>query len=309
MRSLFLAAVIIASAFSAHAQQVADDSIDVSVSHPLFERDLGPIVAIDAAHHNFHTMEGRYAPFAALLRNDGFRVVGSTVPFAKDELARESLLVISNALNAANVDRWALPTPSAFTHEEIEAIQSWVNDGGALLLIADHMPFPGAVADLAEAFGVEFLNGDAYRPKDNRPDVFTLAEGTLTNDVVTRGRNAEEILSAVETFRGSAFHLPPAARSLLTFSSVYRVIIPPIALTPENAAVVAPASLYVSAGGLSQGGVMKVGKGRIAVFGEAGMFTAQLLGSERKPFGFNVAPQNRQFVLNVMHWLSGALSE
>jgi hypothetical protein len=52
---------------------------------------------------------------------------------------------------------------------------------------------------------------------------------------------------------------------------------------------------------------MKVGKGRVAVFGEAAMFSAQLDGP-RQPMGMNApgAEQNHQLLLNVMHWLSQA---
>jgi len=39
------------------------------------------------------------------------------------------------------------------------------------------------------------------------------------------------------------------------------------------------------------------------------MFTAQLNGPDRVPMGMNdpQAKQNYQLLLNVMHWLSGAL--
>ena len=47
----------------------------------------------------------------------------------------------------------------------------------------------------------------------------------------------------------------------------------------------------------------------MAAFGEATMFTAQV--DEDGPMGMNhpEAPQNAQFVLNVLHWLTGALPE
>ena len=53
---------------------------------------------------------------------------------------------------------------------------------------------------------------------------------------------------------------------------------------------------------------MKYGKGRIVVFGEAAMFTAQISGKGNK-MGMNVksASQNPQFVLNVIHWLDGLI--
>jgi hypothetical protein len=38
------------------------------------------------------------------------------------------------------------------------------------------------------------------------------------------------------------------------------------------------------------------------------MLSAQLIGPDRRPFGMNRSGiDNRQFALNVMHWLSGLL--
>jgi hypothetical protein len=49
----------------------------------------------------------------------------------------------------------------------------------------------------------------------------------------------------------------------------------------------------------------------VAVFGEAAMFTAQVSGANRRPMGMNDpgAPENAQFLLNVLHWLTGLLPE
>jgi hypothetical protein len=61
------------------------------------------------------------------------------------------------------------------------------------------------------------------------------------------------------------------------------------------------------ADGLLQGAAFAFGRGRVAIFGEAGMFTAQRKGVDRVPMGFNdpAASQNPQFILNVLHWLAG----
>jgi hypothetical protein len=66
----------------------------------------------------------------------------------------------------------------------------------------------------------------------------------------------------------------------------------------------------VPAGGWLQGAVMRVGSGRAGFFGEAAMFSAQVSGPERRPVGMNApnAGQNFQFVLNLLHWLSGQLN-
>jgi len=51
--------------------------------------------------------------------------------------------------------------------------------------------------------------------------------------------------------------------------------------------------------------MLQYGKGRVVIFGEAAMFTAQLQGPDRRPMGMNqpTAKQNPQFLLNVIHWL------
>jgi hypothetical protein len=60
-----------------------------------------------------------------------------------------------------------------------------------------------------------------------------------------------------------------------------------------------------SAATLSQGAYLKYGKGRIVIFGEAAMFSAQKQG--KNSFGMNQesASQNPQLLLNLIHWLDG----
>jgi hypothetical protein len=231
-----------------------------------------------------------------LLRNDGFKVSASQVPFALPMLRQGKVLVVANALNQVNVDHWQMPTPSAFTPTEIAALRTWVEGGGALLLIADHMPFAGAVSDLARTFGFTFINGFAFRmPGPRAGDPFTKADGTLANDVITKGING------IMSFTGSAFLAPGVAQPLMVFPKGYAV------LMPKEAWEFSPSTPQQDAAGALQGAVMSIGKGRLAVFGEAGMFTAQTANGNH--FGFNSpeAPENKPFVLNVVRWLAGAL--
>ncbi len=62
----------------------------------------------------------------------------------------------------------------------------------------------------------------------------------------------------------------------------------------------------LSAEGMLQGATLQHGKGRVAVFGEAGMFSAQI-SSNGGRMGMNHpdATDNAQFALNVVHWLTG----
>ena len=57
--------------------------------------------------------------------------------------------------------------------------------------------------------------------------------------------------------------------------------------------------------GLSQGAYLEFGKGRVVVFGEGAMFTAQLAGPNRFKVGMNAkeASENYQLLLNIIHWL------
>lgn len=304
MRLLSIMAALLALTLPlglASAQQVNDPDADVSVAHPAFPQKDGPVVAIDSAHNNFHTIDGRYQPFAAVLRNDGFRVVDSKSAFTSGSLAPFKLLVISNALPAALVKNWALPAASAFSPEEIAALKSWVEGGGSLLLIADHRPFGGSARDLAAAFGFQFEDGVVERdPMNGRADIFTLADGSLHEDAVTRGRDAGTAVTSLRTFTGSSFQAPPEARPIIILPSGYmshQCLLPCQGTVQES-----------DVSGHLQGAVMDVGKGRIAVFGEAAMFSAQTTRGPNGPvhFGFTAqgARQNKQFILNLVEWLA-----
>lgn len=289
----------------AGAQQVNDPDADVSVAHPAFPQKDGPVVAIDSGHYNFHTIAGRYQPFASVLRNDGFRVVDFNSAFTRDGLTPFRVLVISNALPAALVKDWSLPATSAFSPAEIEALKAWVMEGGSLLLIADHRPFAGSAGELAAALGFSFVDGVVERDPLGQRDIFTLADGSLRADVVTQGRDAESTVTSLQTFTGSAFHAPPTARPIIVLPAGYKsheCLLPCRGTVAES-----------DVGGYLQGAVMPSGKGRIAVFGEAAMFSAQVVKGTNPPFrgGFNAkgAEQNKQFVLNLVEWLAGVLPQ
>ena len=144
-----------------NAQQTADTLFNPVIRHPAYPRGEGPIVLVDEAHHNFHTLGGGYRAFGRVLQCDGYIVKPSSTPFDKASLQEADILVVSNALHERNVEDWSRPTPSAFTQEEITAVSEWVESGGSLFLIADHMPFPGATEDLAAVFGFRLNNGFA----------------------------------------------------------------------------------------------------------------------------------------------------
>jgi hypothetical protein len=299
-----LAAAALVLGCSSSSQQRADLTFEPVIQSPAWAEDRGPVVQIDEAHSNFHTVDGRYAPFAKLLRRDGYVVRGLAAPATAASLAGGDLYVVANAIAASDEKGWKLPIEPAFSPAEIEAIVEWVEGGGALLLIADHMPFPGAVEDLAAAFGVLFNNGFLYDATNASALEFCRDSG-LADHPITDGRGADERVECVRTFTGQAFRTGAGAAPLLTVPAGSRLKLPIEAWEFE------PSTPSIPAGGMLQGAVLRHGRGRVAVFGEAAMFSAQesLSKDGRRLMGMNRpdATENSRFLLNVVHWLSGLL--
>jgi hypothetical protein len=280
-----------------NAQQVADTLYNPIVKNPAYAEGQGPVIFIDEAHHNFHTASGRYKPFAALLQKDGYVVKPLSDSFNSEGLSKGKILVIANAIHEDNMGQWTLPIQNAFTESEITALQEWVKKGGSLFLIADHMPFPGAAEHLASSFGIKFYNGFAIRKIHRGDDIFTLRDG-LKECSLTNGRNKDEMITSVQTFTGQAFQVPENAVPVIVFDKSYEIKL------PQTAWRFTKDTQTFSAENFVQGAYMQYHQGRIVVFGEAAMFTAQMDGSRNK-FGMNSpsATQNAQFLLNTIHWL------
>jgi len=288
------------------SQQVVDSTFSPSIKSPEYNTGKGPVVFIDEGHYNLHTKNFRYKSFADLLEKDGYIVAEYKGELKNDELKKGKIIVISNALNVINDENWFLPTPSAFSKEEIETVRQWVNDGGSLFLIADHMPMAGAATDMAAAFGFEFSNGFALDSttdwrSSRSPSVFSLENKTLIESNITNGRNENEKVKIAVSFTGQGFNIPDDATPILVFNENF------INLLPDTAWVFDDNTSNYNIKGWSQGAYRKYGKGRVVVFGEAGMFTAQLVGPDKRKMGMNseFAPENFQLLLNIIHWLDG----
>jgi hypothetical protein len=299
MKNMILMLCILGLLAEMSAQQIPDTAYQPEITHPAYGHAAGPVIFIDEGHHNFHTKEGRYKAFSNLLERDGYMVREYKGLFVKEKLTKGKVLVISNALNEINVRDWTLPNPSAFTAAEIEVVRKWVADGGSLFLIADHMPMAGAARDLAAAFGFAFTNGFVFDTTARGPSTFRMADGTLIDSQLTRGRYDHENVSQVATFTGQAFTIPEKAVPVLVFDQRY------VNYLPDTAWAFRASTTRYNAGGYAQGAYMNYGQGRLVVFGEAAMFSAQLAGPEKVKAGMNheTAKQNYQLLLNIIHWL------
>ncbi len=322
---VFLAAV--GAVWSAWPVQDVDLAYAPAVAARTFDRPPAsakatagrrPRVLIDEAHFNVHTESGRFAPFARLLERDGYLVGAFTAPFSAASLERCDVLVVANALgmkgvlqhaaNLARLERYVDLEVRAFALEEIQVVEAWVRAGGRLLLVADHAPAGEAAADLAAAFGVRMRgwwieDAEHTDPALRNPGflLFSRENGLLLDSPISRGRAPGERIERVMTFTGQALEIPGGAIALLRLSSAAREY-------PDRGPREREGR---SAAGLAQAVALRHGAGRVVMVGEAAALTAQQTttpNGDRVLFGMNrPGNDNRQFVLNVMHWLCGLL--
>ena len=293
--------LVFAAVVTAGAQQVPDTAFVARLGNSPWRLGEGPALLLDEAHHNFHTVAGRYAAFARLATRSGFRVRSGTTPFTDSLLANVSVLVIANALHERNDHgNWVLPTPSAFTQSEITAVRRFVERGGGLLLVADHMPFGGAVEALGAAMGIQWLNGFAM---DSAPQgLFSVRRGAgLAAHAVTNGTDRADRVDSLKIFTGSALRLLDQGDVLITMPPGARV------LMPDSAWAFSARTASVDGAGWQMGAARRIGRGRVVALAEAAMLSAQRQGAQQRAMGFNdpTAPQNAQFAFNVIRWLSG----
>jgi hypothetical protein len=293
------------SAAAAQEPVVEDTAFQVPVDAPAYPHGTGPLVLLDEAHHNVHSLTGFYRPFGNLLRADGYRVAALREPITPSAVAAASVIVISNASPAATQEE-ADTLGSAFTGDEIEVLLGWIRGGGALLLFVDHRPFPRAARDLAIRLGLEMLDGYALDYEVWDPIIFSRDRGTLGMHPILEGRVPEERVDSVATFYGHAMRaLVPGIQPLLIFGREIE------SMHPGQLWDIGDETPRVSVAGWLQGAAVVMGQGRVVVYGEAAMAVAQLAGPQRQPRGMNtsIGAQNAQLLLNTLHWLTGDLPE
>jgi len=284
-----------------NAQQIPDESFNLEILTPSFILGEGPTVCIDEAHNNFHTIDGNYKAFTKLIRSDGYSAIGFDKKFTVNELSACDILVISNAIGESNDRVWSYPHDSAFSRVELTELVNWVDQGGSLLLIADHAPMAGAASGLGAAIGLVMI--DAYSNENpSGDDIFTKANKTLHEHSILDGRDDLEAIQSIMTFTGQAAHITGAWDPLISFG-------------PEAIAFISPQQTVqlmgdyshptFSIAGLAHVAARELGAGRIVFLGEAAMCTAQLAGPNQTKMGMNnpKASQNAQFCLNVVRWL------
>jgi hypothetical protein len=290
---IFVAAILI---FRDHLlYQIPDLSVLVPIKNPTYI-EKGPLILFDESHDNFHTANGGYKPFVQLLTADGYRFRSSSEELSEVCLATADVLIIANAIEP-------------LSDSEINAIVEWVKAGKSLLLISDHPPFASPMKGLCKRFGVNLSGAWTSDPAQKEPGArsstwirYRRSKGGLGEHPILEGRYpgySTERINVITSFTGQSIHSETGI-SLLKLSDQ--------ALDYETREQSEKAVGGKSAAGRAQAVAIEFGEGRIVVLAEAGMLTAQVLRFlfftiER--FGFNrPGNDNRQFALNIMHWLT-----
>lgn len=275
--------------------QCPDLTVTVPIKDPSY-KTKGPVILFDESHDNFHTATGGYKPFVQLLTADGYRFRSSSEELSEVCLAPADVLIIANALEP-------------LSDSEINAVVEWVKGGKSLLLISDHPPFASPMKGLCKRFGVNLSGAWTSDSAQEEPDArsptwirYQRSKGTLGEHPILEGRYPgypNERINVITAFTGQSIHSETGI-SLLKLSDQ--------ALDYETREQSQKAVGGKSAAGRAQAVAIEFGKGRIVVVGEAGMLTAQavrFLFFTIVKFGFSrPGNDNRQFALNIMHWLT-----
>jgi hypothetical protein len=213
-------------------------------------------------------------------------------------LAGYDIFVCANAFSSGRDAAGRLSKELAFTAEECHYLKQWIINGGAIWLIADHEPAGNAVENLSDSLGVNMSKAFTADPKNFDKIVldaswirYSQKNENLGNHPIIKGRNDSESVKTVLSFTGQSLLGPESSSPVLLLSDeAYDVL---NIEDPLNATT-------VSAKGRCQALTLELGKGRIAIWGEAAMLTVQHPGD-----GLNYpGVDNKQLLLNTAHWLS-----
>jgi len=265
-----------------------------------------PVVLWDGSHNNYG-VDTTFNSYLDWLGGQGYAVSLSEDLFNHDVLAGVDVLVLDNPLAEANIEYWGLPTPSAYADDEVSAVIDWVRAGGAVLMVVEHMPFPGAFGLLLDAFEVEASNGFAIKSSgvsllgtdDQGPVglfVYKRSSGDFPDHPVVAGRTVDERIDTLAADWGSAFRMPDGATILLTLPD------DALSVEPEVAWEFDSTTTMKDVGGWSQAGLMQFGEGRVAVIGDNFLLTDP--GSLIEPAD-QIGIQHPQFTINLFRWLAG----
>ena len=251
-----------------------------------FNPERQPVISFDQAHNNRHLFldkenkPGSYYGFGQLAEALGCKMQILTENVDSSILNQTDLLVIACPVAENN---------EPYTMGEINTIRSWVREGGALLLITDHIPFSQSAVSLARAFDIQFTIGTVvdYAQADKtiyEPGRIIYSTGKYSHESAILNNT-----NSIITYAGQGLKkINGTSDTLLRFS--------PYAYYEDDA------GQDFNAKGYSQLIAFQFGKGKVAVTGEAAFLTAQIKGDELIGLN-NRRYENELLCSNLLNWL------
>lgn len=243
-------------------------------------------VGVDATHANRHTLDGTYQAFGRVVEEPAVRVPEQVVVrsvtgsrITRPVLDELDVLVIAGP-------------EEAVTRREVRVIDEWVHDGGALFLVIDHHPYPGAVLNLAEAFGVELFDGWLHNGLRASELELTLEDRSLRPHPLTEGPYGR--VEHVFADAGAAYLVPEGAAVVGEVPVGWKMSLPDEGVT-------------LDAAGMALITALEVGAGRVVINGEASMLTCQPgVHDPEALWGLCEPGREDQAALvgNAVHWLA-----
>ena len=293
--------------------QQSDTAYVPSVTTPMWTTG-GPAVAIDDAHWNGFTATRGYGPLNALLQADNYTVIQAGNVSSAEILANARVVVIANALGFRGVVRQAGQlarvnleglAADAFSDSEVEQLDAWVQNGGALLIASDPAPAGRAIQSLAERFGVKMRDVMVFDPEHSERDdptaiIFTREGKTLAEHPIAGLAGKGVVAERVVTFGGQALEGPLDAIELLMLAGTAYELERPNGTAGERTAVA----------GLAQALALEHGRGRVVVLGDADLITSQVraMGNANERIGLQWRNgDNELFTRRMFAWLAGAV--
>ena len=242
------------------------------VTSPSFTA-IKPTLCLDHSHSNLKIDDGRYQAAVGLFESDGFRVAAITKALHGDVLGGCAILYISAAM-------------TEISSKEVSAIETFVAEGGALLLLGDHPPMGKTIEPLVRRFGVSSKLNLQESPSQKIPslnDNGTVAfEGesqlNLKHPIIRPGK-PNMAVNKVGWFGGEGLASEvKSAAPLLTFSD-----------------------------GTVGAYALEVKRGRVLIFGDSTLFTSKR-DQNNEPLGMaRPGSDNVNLLLNSVHWLMRTL--
>ncbi|MBL7852022.1 MAG: hypothetical protein JNN04_14060 [Cyclobacteriaceae bacterium] len=303
--SLFLIASIVSLA------QDVDKEFNVTVSSPAYTNN-GQKIMVDEAHYNLSN-DDSYEPLFKLLRADGYTLSFTSSEISSSALQGVNTMIIINPRGGRYMDKEKV----IFQSQECTHLINWIKNGGSLLLIIDNYYSSSASKNVTDLLGVKVGGGVVTDSKNydkasmRRENLlFSKENNLLAEHIILKGKDKNESVSTVSSFSGTSLKsINNEYSNLLKFSEYAKESKPDSTWTTGKGLFKQTYVRFVdpvSVAGLSQALAFELGKGRVVFLGDGNMLTALVVEGQKQ--GMNAGNNhNKQFALNIMHWLSRKL--